>query len=451
MNSSELLLDGRMARHAPHRRPGVLTLLLSLIALLAVVVPTLVVLRAGRVPYRDVILLPKRVVPRSELPPVEPLKLVDLAPDDARRYNAAQPFSTDAIPAARPFRFVGGPDDRARATDYLAAAVIYEAGDDATGEQAVAQVVLNRLRHPAFPKTVCGVVFEGAERTTGCQFTFTCDGALARWHPTEAGWRRAREVATAALAGSVDRPVGYATHYHTDWVVPYWQASLDKIAAVHTHLFFRWSGWWGTPPAFDRQPAPIEPSIAKLAALSPAHAGGAAPVEGDGSVVPGAPFFGKTLRPLPNDPDTFITTLDPTQPPDSYKALALQACGERAHCKLLGWTDATALAFTTPLPPEAQAALSFSYLRDKAAGFDKALWNCAEFKRVPAAACMKRSVTPVAAIPSAPVPQATPTPAPSASASAAPSANDDRLLPGVRRRPAGPPRAFPMPPNATMP
>ena len=99
--------------------------------------------------------------------------------------------------------------------------MVYEAGDDPAGQRAVAQVVLNRVRHPAFPKTVCGVVFEGQDRTTGCQFTFSCDGALTRWSPSPALWTAARQIATAALTGTVYRPVGYATHYHTDWVVPY--------------------------------------------------------------------------------------------------------------------------------------------------------------------------------------------------------------------------------------
>ena len=103
----------------------------------------------------------------------------------------------------------------------------YEARDD--GQAAVAQVVLNRLRHPLFPKTVCGVVFQGSQKTTGCQFTFTCDGAMLRYTPAAAGWSRARDIARLALNGSVYAPVGHATHYHTDWVVPYWSASLEKI------------------------------------------------------------------------------------------------------------------------------------------------------------------------------------------------------------------------------
>ncbi|MGO1303857.1 MAG: cell wall hydrolase, partial [Sphingomonas parapaucimobilis] len=140
-----------------------------------------------------------RVVPPAELPPVEPVAFVDMNPDEARAYNAGVPFSTDPNPAARPFLYRGSAEDKARALDCLAAGVLYEAGDDARGEQAVAQVVLNRLRHPAFPKTVCGVVFEGQERSTGCQFTFTCDGALTKWQPPEAAWTRARQIAAMAL------------------------------------------------------------------------------------------------------------------------------------------------------------------------------------------------------------------------------------------------------------
>src|SRR3546814_6482927 len=101
---------------------------------------------------------------------------MQIAPEKARRLNAATPFSALPNPAARPFRLAGGAANLARATDCLAAAAWYEAGDDPSGERAVVQVVLNRLRHPAFPNTVCGVVFQGSERVSGCQFTFTCDG-----------------------------------------------------------------------------------------------------------------------------------------------------------------------------------------------------------------------------------------------------------------------------------
>ncbi|MEC3909832.1 cell wall hydrolase [Sphingobium sp. CR2-8] len=120
----------------------------------------------------------------------------------------------------------------------LAPAVYYEAVNDPVGQSAVAQVIINRMRHPAFPKTLCGVVLQGWERSTGCQFTFTRDGAMNR-KPPLAAWLNAKAVANAAMASAVFGGVGLATHYHTDWVVPYWSSSLEKIAQVGTHLFFR--------------------------------------------------------------------------------------------------------------------------------------------------------------------------------------------------------------------
>ena len=88
-------------------------------------------------------------------------------------------------------------------------------------------------------------VFEGSQRPTGCQFTFTCDGSLRRTY-SEASWSAARARAEEALGGYVHAPVGSATHYHADYVYPYWSPSLDKVAAIGPHLFFRWKGAWGT-------------------------------------------------------------------------------------------------------------------------------------------------------------------------------------------------------------
>ena len=119
----------------------------------------------------------------------------------------------------------------------------------------------------AYPRTVCGVVFQGSERTTGCQFSFTCDGAMART-PSITGWERARAVAAAALNGHVATAVGTATHYHTDWVAPYWAPRLSKITKIGTHIFYRWNGTWGLPAAFRGVYAGAEPVILKMAALS---------------------------------------------------------------------------------------------------------------------------------------------------------------------------------------
>ncbi|WP_284125850.1 cell wall hydrolase [Parerythrobacter aestuarii] len=156
----------------------------------------------------------------------------------------------DAGPAARAFRSGGSGLDKARALQCLATAVYYEAASESIGGQkAVAQVVLNRVAHPTYPRSVCGVVYQGSERQTGCQFSFTCDGSLNR-KPSASGWARAQRVAREALAGEVYAPVGLATHYHTTWVSPYWAPSLDYLGTIGAHRFYRWRGAAGKPGAF---------------------------------------------------------------------------------------------------------------------------------------------------------------------------------------------------------
>ena len=179
-------------------------------------------------------------------------KLRDLSPQQAMLVNASTPFSILPNSPATPFVLkVADVAEEGHALQCLSAAVYYEAASqDDDGEAAVAQVVLNRLRHPLFPKTVCGVVFQGSQKTTGCQFTFTCDGSLNR-APSGEGWARAERIAERALHGYVFKPVGEATHYHTMWVVPYWSPTLVKLTQVGAHIFYRWSGSGGLPGAFS--------------------------------------------------------------------------------------------------------------------------------------------------------------------------------------------------------
>ena len=156
----------------------------------------------------------------------------------------------DAGPAARAFSQAGTGIDKARALQCLSMAVYYEAASESEeGQKAVAQVVLNRVAHPAWPNSVCGVVFQGSERQTGCQFTFTCDGSLLR-RPSVAGMARARRIAARALAGDVYAPIGLATHYHTVWINPYWAGTLDTVGRIGAHVFYRWRGGAGTRSAF---------------------------------------------------------------------------------------------------------------------------------------------------------------------------------------------------------
>ena len=211
--------------------------------------------------------------PTAAPPPPPPLLVRQIAPEQALKVNAAIPMAQGPNPAAAPFQFKGSASSRAQALDCLASAVYYEAGNQTDeGQRAVAQVVLNRVRHPAFPTSVCGVVYQGSTKATGCQFTFTCDGSLTRG-PDAEGWRRARDIASAALAGAVYGPVGWATHYHADYVVPYWASTMSKNAVVGAHLFYRWAGGWGQPGAFDRTYSGSEPNAAALrtAALATPH------------------------------------------------------------------------------------------------------------------------------------------------------------------------------------
>ena len=173
-------------------------------------------------------------LPDLPLPP----EAATLAPDTSIR--PAAPFSMARATAT----------DRGRALQCLTTAIYYEAATEPdAGQQAVAQVILNRVRHPAFPASVCGVVFQGSEHA-GCQFSFACDGSLARGQPSKAYWLRAMKVAAAALNGHVMAGVGMATHYHTYAVTPSWNRSLVMTAAIGAHFFHRWQGYWGTPGAF---------------------------------------------------------------------------------------------------------------------------------------------------------------------------------------------------------
>ena len=214
---------------------------------------------------------------------------------------------------ARPFSMAGASAlDRDRALQCLTAAIYYEAASESdAGQQAVAQVILNRARHPAFPATVCGVVYQGSEHA-GCQFSFACDGALARM-PARAAWVRAARAAGMALAGYVYAPVGLATHYHTYAVTPAWNRALVMTDVVGAHFFHRWKGYWGTSAAFNQRYAGGEPVPGPHMTLPPVApptpqmiaAAGAAAVA---VPVPVAPVVLAEVKPAPAKPAVAVVT-----------------------------------------------------------------------------------------------------------------------------------------------
>ena len=255
---------------------------------------------------------------------------------DALRINASLPFSTAPIEAARPFAAPGG--EYASALECMTTAIYYEAGFEPTeGQRAVAQVILNRMRHPAFPKSVCGVIYQGAPNPS-CQFSFACDGSLAR-APAPAAWRRARTVAAEALRGYVMAEVGQATHYHTDYVAPYWAPKLAKVKQIGAHIFYRWPGSWGRRAAFTGRYAggerPFEDVVLTKASLE------TAPVVSD-----------PTERRAPNDVGGRIVpglgwTPSIPKPSESGGAMAAILAGQQAAA-----VATAAPSVTAAVPPQ---------------------------------------------------------------------------------------------------
>ena len=156
---------------------------------------------------------------------------------------------------ARPFQFQQVAD-APRDLNCLAQAVYFEARGEATdGQKAVAQVVLNRVRHPAFPKTICAVVHQRSG--SGCQFTFACRSSEAT--PDSSAWRRAQDVARAALHGAVMGAVGDATHFQTAHGGPF--AGLLRVAQVGAHVFYRFAGHDGSTAMFRQTPTTSEQPV----------------------------------------------------------------------------------------------------------------------------------------------------------------------------------------------
>jgi hypothetical protein len=293
--------------------------------------------------HKSLLSLPVLLLGASCVPPIavrQQIATAGSAPAlqaSARAVPLPPPEAIAPGQAAEPF-VVGKRSERdvAASLQCLTAAVYYEARSESSeGQRAVAQVVLNRVRHPAFPKSVCGVVYQGSRRSTGCQFSFTCDGSLrARREP--GAWARARKIAGAALAGSVYGPVGHATHYHASYVHPWWAASLTRAVSVGSHIFYRWSGDWGDPKSFRR------PYLAAETVERPVRPGRAA-VRSAERADPGETSlaFGVTVRRGGPPPRFFAAAAAAEETPPERSA---SAAGVRVHTGLPDFVAAEAEA-----------------------------------------------------------------------------------------------------------
>lgn len=130
--------------------------------------------------------------------------------------------------------------------DCLTRGIYFEArGEILKGQAAVAQVILNRVRNPSFPNTICGVVFQNDNWRNRCQFSFACDNILDRIL-NHKRWKIAKDIAMAVTAGKIWLPViGSATHYHATYVHPRWARTMQRVAKIGDHIFYRtYGGGW---------------------------------------------------------------------------------------------------------------------------------------------------------------------------------------------------------------
>ena len=129
----------------------------------------------------------------------------------------------------------------------LATGIYFEArGEPARGQAAVAQVILNRVRNPTYPNSICAVVYQNKHKINACQFSFACDRKRDRVNNRRL-WKLANHIAGETIAGRIWLPkVGSSTHYHATYVKPKWARRMTKVGKIGLHIFYRTkNGGWG--------------------------------------------------------------------------------------------------------------------------------------------------------------------------------------------------------------
>jgi spore germination cell wall hydrolase CwlJ-like protein len=121
----------------------------------------------------------------------------------------------------------------------LARAIYFEARSESElGQIAVAKVILNRVKDPEYPKTICGVVYQGSGRRNSCQFSFACDG-LPDDVRSASAWAQAKRLAKKTIAGDAKvAALTTATNYHADYVKPKWAKSMKRLVKIGRHIFY---------------------------------------------------------------------------------------------------------------------------------------------------------------------------------------------------------------------
>ncbi len=205
--------------------------------------------------------LPNATVPMPEaLVAEDPVQVASIAPDQSAALGAIDqivPMAPAVMPVSAPSQLAYA-RETTPATSFdlsvdkwggkvsqkdmwcMATAIYFEArGESYRGQVAVGQVVMNRLAHKIYPKTICGVVFQNQQMHNACQFSFACDGRPETITEPKA-WAEAEEIAKGVVTGSLYLPeVDKATHYHATYVYPDWAPRLKKVTKIGHHVFYK--------------------------------------------------------------------------------------------------------------------------------------------------------------------------------------------------------------------
>ncbi|NJM29786.1 MAG: cell wall hydrolase [Rhizobiales bacterium] len=173
---------------------------------------------------------PKLAKAKPEEPATKRMKIVPTAVQIEKTFKLKRPEKQKVIAQRRV---------RLAEENCLARAIYFEARSESEmGQLAVARVVLNRTKNPDFPKSICGVVYQGSNRRNSCQFSFACDG-LPDDVRQPAAWAQAKRVAQRAIAGeSSHKIMSAATNYHADYVRPKWAKNMRKLVKIGRHIFY---------------------------------------------------------------------------------------------------------------------------------------------------------------------------------------------------------------------
>lgn len=347
-------------------------------------------LAAGTGPTNGVV----EALSRSVLPPVFAHTRHQLTP-------LAQPLdATLQSQLQRPGQllFFGPAGDRDRAIECLALAAWYEAGNDDESQRSVMQVVLNRVAHPSFPKSVCGVVFQGSHRSTGCQFTFTCDGSMLHRRPPAVAMVRARALAEVALRGNIFPSIRQATHYHADYVLPWWASKLVPRGKVGRHIFYSWPGKLGN---LQGQPKSAgEDDLALLVNRSASRPTSLSAIVEPNAAAPVAalpPLTAATVAPAQTSlitpssakpSSTIMLAINTESPNGRWAVLARSRCAGKVGCRVLGYETQDQIAHNSAASASSREKPVFLFVRDDVSGIELALWDCDKVERPASSQCL---------------------------------------------------------------